>query len=212
MKGRFLPLPAAYILLACLLISVFFSCKSDGDIQDADLSEAETSAVDTNAAETEPPDYASLLPEEYGYLYTDLPQVIINTGGAEIGWPYLPASLTVVEYIDGRIRIVDDDNGQIKIRGNTTASTEKKSFSIRFEEKHSLIGMDSGKRWVLQASVFDKSLMRCKLVCDFFSETPAALCVAGRILRSLAQRRIPRLISFDGAGCGGQRAGRYQLA
>ena len=37
--------------------------------------------------------------------------------------------------------------------------------------------MDSGKRWILQASVLT-SRMRCKLVCDF-SVSAAALCVAG---------------------------------
>jgi hypothetical protein len=165
MKGRFLLIPALCFLIAFLLLSFLFSC-SGGEPRET-LPETETAADTTDVPETEPPDYAALLPEEYKYLYIDVPQVIVDTGGAEIGWNELAASLTVVEYNDGRVRIIDEDNGTIRIRGNTTASTEKKNFSIRFEDKHSLIGMDSGKRWILQASVFDKSLMRCKLVCDF---------------------------------------------
>ena len=80
MKGRFLLIPAVCFLIASLLLSFLFSC-SGGEPRET-LPETETAADNTDVPETEPPDYAALLPEEYKYLYTDVPQVIVDTGGA----------------------------------------------------------------------------------------------------------------------------------
>ena len=57
--------------------------------------------------------------------------------------------------------------GTIKLRGNSTANAQKKSYNISFDSKQELIpGCNSGKKWCLLANAFDKSMMRNKLAMD----------------------------------------------
>ena len=151
------------LFLTCL---VLLSCSESAPPEDVET-EGETVPETAEPAVLTPEDYAGLLPEEYSYLYTDIPQVIIESDGRPDTADYLPASITVVEYKDGKVDITKEENGEIRVRGNTSSATPKQQYGIRFPEKISLLGMDAGKRWVLNGSVFDKSLMRSKLVCDF---------------------------------------------
>lgn len=57
--------------------------------------------------------------------------------------------------------------GNIKVRGNSTALTEKKPYNISFNEATDLFGMGKAKKWSLLANAFDKSLIRNKLAMDF---------------------------------------------
>lgn len=51
-------------------------------------------------------------------------------------------------------------SAQIKLRGNTTLWTPKKSFKIKFNEKQNVLGMGSDKEWALLANYFDPTYLR----------------------------------------------------
>ena len=59
------------------------------------------------------------------------------------------------------------NTGTIKVRGNSTALTEKKPYNISFSKKTDLFGMGEAKKWSLLANAFDKTLVRNKLAMDF---------------------------------------------
>ena len=67
------------------------------------------------------------------------------------------------------------DGGQeehiiVKVRGNSTAMTAKKSFTFKFDKKKELYGMGKGKKWVLLANPFDPTLLRNYIAFDFAQE------------------------------------------
>ncbi|MBO5797034.1 MAG: CotH kinase family protein [Clostridia bacterium] len=51
-------------------------------------------------------------------------------------------------------------DGKVKGRGNTSWNQEKKSFTIKFNEKRKLLDMDNSKDWVLVAGHEDFTLLR----------------------------------------------------
>ena len=58
----------------------------------------------------------------------------------------------------------NEDDGEesvgIRLRGNSTMGYEKKPYRIKFEEKHSLLGLEENKSWVLLADYIDQSNIR----------------------------------------------------
>ena len=65
---------------------------------------------------------------------------------------YVSATITVGEGIN--------EDGKIKVRGNSTAVASKKPYTIKFSQKQDVFGMGSAKKWVLLANCFDPTLMR----------------------------------------------------
>ncbi|MBQ1538758.1 MAG: CotH kinase family protein, partial [Ruminococcus sp.] len=69
-------------------------------------------------------------------------------------------------YVIADIKVVDkngsvvEGNGQVKVRGNTTAKGEKKPFTVKFEKKKNVAGMGGNKKWALLADNFDPTLLR----------------------------------------------------
>lgn len=47
-----------------------------------------------------------------------------------------------------------------RVRGNVTQQMPKKSFAVKLDKKHSVLGMPAHKRWVLLANWKDRTLMR----------------------------------------------------
>ena len=121
---------------------------------------------------------------------TGLPVVVINqsgsgdfskkyNGGVEIFGSNIGGTL-VNEFVnfmirgkdtewvtDDQIRIYKPDgtldcsvNGGARLRGNTTQVYPKKPFALKFNEKKSVLGMPSHKRWVLLANWLDHSMIR----------------------------------------------------
>ena len=75
-------------------------------------------------------------------------------------------------YTDARFWV---NNGEeehviVKVRGNSTAMTSKKSFTFKFDAKKELFGMGKGKKWVLLANPFDPTLLRNYVAFDFAQE------------------------------------------
>ena len=66
----------------------------------------------------------------------------------------------------------EDIGASIRVRGNSTAVTEKKPFRIKFDKKRNMLGLNGGskcKSWCLMADYYDYSLMRNSLsfrMCD----------------------------------------------
>lgn len=65
--------------------------------------------------------------------------------------------------IEGLGDAVNEVPARIKTRGNTSKKLAKKSYTIKFNEKLSLYGLDAGKKWNLLATAYEKSLLRTPL-------------------------------------------------
>lgn len=160
-----------FISALFLVLTLLFSCSSVQS-ESAETTEAETAAADTTnetiretAAETEKAEFDGEIPEEYSFINTDVPQIII-TCDDNLRREYSPASITVITFESDELDILSDEDCQIRIRGNSSSSTAKLSFNIKFSEKQPLLSMGSGKKWSLLANPFDKTLIRCKLISD----------------------------------------------
>lgn len=60
----------------------------------------------------------------------------------------------------------EDVTASIRVRGNSTAVTEKKPFRLKFDKKRNMLGLNDGakcKSWCLMADYYDYSLMRNSL-------------------------------------------------
>tara|TARA_B100000809_G_C15128050_1_gene527139 strand:+ start:322 stop:1587 length:1266 start_codon:yes stop_codon:yes gene_type:complete len=79
-------------------------------------------------------------------------------------------NLSFGEYIPAKISTTNakQQNFKIKYRGNSSAGYDKKSFSIKFQEKVAFKQLDSSYKWKLNADYIDKTLMRNKLSYDLF--------------------------------------------
>jgi hypothetical protein len=63
--------------------------------------------------------------------------------------------------------------GEVRIHGATSQGYPKKSYALTLESPAPLLGMSSGRHWVLNASYIDRSLMRHKLGYDLFRSLSA---------------------------------------
>jgi len=119
-----------------------------------------------------------------------LPLIFIETGGVEIpgkteysedGTGYYTAAADGAETISAHMNVVDNGAGYnnhwsdepsistaitIHVRGNSSRSFEKSSYSIRLTDENGLnnpqplLGMDAHHEWVLHGPYLDKSLIR----------------------------------------------------
>ena len=96
------------------------------------------------------------------HLFTGVPVVYIDTEGQA---PIASKD----EYIDGRITIIANGQGEenvsgadieIRGRGNTTWKMSKKPYRFRFSERTEVLGMPEHKVWILLANFSDKTLLR----------------------------------------------------
>lgn len=93
--------------------------------------------------------------------YTKLPTVYISTQSGE-----KITDKTVWQ--EGKIKILMPDGKEelsetrlkIKGRGNSTWTEKKKSYSIKLETEHEILGMKNHKSWVLCANYLDRSMIR----------------------------------------------------
>lgn len=64
---------------------------------------------------------------------------------------------------DGSL-MYDGGLSYVKLRGNTSSVLPKKNYSLKLENSANLYGMGKAKRWVLQGSYRDKTLIRNQIV------------------------------------------------
>ena len=98
--------------------------------------------------------------EEYYYQPTNLPFIIINTEESLDPYDkenYIACTITIIK--DNKIILTQ--KAVIKLRGNSTARLEKKSYRIKFDTKQNILDLPSKARsWALIANHSDKTLMR----------------------------------------------------
>lgn len=122
---------------------------------------SEASVPESTAGETSEPTQPQTQPTEPEP--TDPPKEELLTGDI-----YITTSAPLsAEYSEAQVRVEWPDGGipeqtvRIKHRGNLSLTyADKKSYNIKFDEKVSFLGMESGKKWCLLACHFDKSLLR----------------------------------------------------
>ncbi len=101
---------------------------------------------------------------------TDVPKVIITTTDEIIKDDYVTATIKVLDEIGGNYATIEDTASEIKIRGNSTSSADKKPYNIKFSSKTDVLGMGKNKKWCLLANCYDKTLLRNITVFDFANE------------------------------------------
>lgn len=86
----------------------------------------------------------------------ELPVISVNTGGVAVdSRSYVDMTLSLAGVKDG----LQDVGGEIRLRGNSTMRLEKKPYRIRLYQKHSLMGLEKAKSWVLLADYLDPSTL-----------------------------------------------------
>ena len=73
---------------------------------------------------------------------------------------YVP---TQVVFVGNNGQVVNDVNGKIKVRGNSTADAEKKPYNFKFDKAQDLFGFGESKKWSLLAECLDPTMLRNKL-------------------------------------------------
>lgn len=97
--------------------------------------------------------------------YTGLPTVVIETEDGEDISSRTEYKKTSIEIRSNNSSFVDfgkDEIGEasIKGRGNSSWGQQKNSYTLKLKNKQSLFGLPKGKKWVLIANHFDKTLLR----------------------------------------------------
>lgn len=115
-----------------------------------------TESVETEEVTEEPTEEV----DEIEKLASVAPQIgTIKITSSWIGDEYVDAVVSI-DGIDGISEAVSEMSMRIKQRGNTSKYHPKKSYNMKFEDKISLFGLDSGKKWSLLAMASDKALLR----------------------------------------------------
>lgn len=101
-----------------------------------------------------------------------LPVIYINTddgGSITTKETYVHASMLIQGNTTYNSGNTDLYNGGIEIkgRGSSTFTRDKKPYKIKLESKTDLLGMGKNKNWVLLANDIDHTLIRNKLTYDF---------------------------------------------
>ena len=100
--------------------------------------------------------------KNYTILLFNIPVVLINTEGnvpIENREDWLPAKLRIV-HEEGNLFERDI---QVKGRGNGSWSREKKAYSIKFDNKESVLGLPKSKRWAMLGNASDWTKLRTAL-------------------------------------------------
>ena len=96
-----------------------------------------------------------------------MPILRIDTtyGGDVTSKDYYKTCVVTLENCSDPMRF-SDISASIRVRGNSTAVTEKKPFRLKFDKKRNMLGLNDGakcKSWCLMADYYDYSLMRNSL-------------------------------------------------
>ncbi|MBO4983455.1 MAG: leucine-rich repeat protein [Clostridia bacterium] len=98
------------------------------------------------------------------YMVYDVPVVFIN---ADIFTQDYNAATVIIAYMgdDGKTKIeAIDYNGQVKIRGRSSASHSKTPYNFKFNSKIDLFGMGAGKKYCLLSNQNDTTLIKNALM------------------------------------------------
>lgn len=94
------------------------------------------------------------------HINTGLPVIeIITDDGTDVMDKETWKSGVLKLYKDEDTSVISDSI-KIKGRGNVSFQFPKKSFTLKFDNKQSVLGMRKHKRWVFQANYHDRTLLR----------------------------------------------------
>lgn len=112
---------------------------------------------------------------------TDVPKVIISTSES-LSRDYIDCTIEIIDEEGGTHETVYDSKSEIKIRGNSTSSGEKKPFNIKFSGKTDVLGMGKNKKWCLLANCYERTLIRNQTVFDFADSIGLAYTPSYRVV------------------------------
>ncbi len=150
------------IFLAGIVLLLAFFCQGCNNSASSNQGNTESSedlsteSIDTEESTEQVQDEPELLPVEAP------PIGAIRIWTTTIGDEYVDAVVSV-DGIEGNCDEIWKETARVKIRGNTSRYLSKKSYNIKFDEKKSLFGLDSGKKWNLLATAYEKSLLRAPI-------------------------------------------------
>ena len=120
--------------------------------------------------------------DDYKYPYTGIPRIVIETekrqaiDNREIE---IPATLQVWGECGAESDVMELT---IKGRGNSTWGYPKKPYTIKFNEKQTLLGMPAAKKWVMLANYRDRTLMRNAVAFELAKRTSLAWTPSGQFV------------------------------
>ena len=92
---------------------------------------------------------------------TNISKIYIETiGGDRVHRSSYHGCRIVVYDPSGKSQFIDDPNGEIKVRGNSTSSGAKQPYNIKFESKQNVLGLGNARKWYLLANMYDKTQLR----------------------------------------------------
>ena len=104
----------------------------------------------------------------------NLPALYLDTESGSLAYLYEDKENregAAMEIVDSKGKVdFYEDLKYIKGHGNNTWEGEKRPFQIALEEPASLLGMDSGKKWILFANSLDPSYIRNRIAYDLAEE------------------------------------------
>ena len=122
--------------------------------------------------------------ESFGWMGTGLPTVVLDTPD------YTPITSKTVWQEGAFFAIFRPDGtldcrGRLSIKGRGNSSWTqfpKKSYSLKLEEKSSVLGMPRHKRWCLLANWMDRTLIRNAVAFEIARRTALAWTPSGRFV------------------------------
>ena len=158
-----------YILLILALLSCLLAgCHGDPPPEDtrpdtAIPRETQPPAESDTAAVTHPEANTEAEPETFPAVELpfvcptdELPILSVNTNGTAVdSKTYVDMTMTLANVADPLVEV----GGSIRLRGNSTYKFPKKPYRIKLDQKHSLLGLDKAKSWVLLADWLDPSAL-----------------------------------------------------
>ena len=111
---------------------------------------------------------------------------------------YVPCTIQLLDP-SGEYEEITDENGKIKVRGNSTSAGAKKPYNIKFSSSQRPLGLGKGKKFCLLANLYDKTLIRNRLSYDFGGRR-MPLYTADGVCRRVSEQPFSRQLSDD-AGC-----------
>ena len=151
------------ILLLAALICLSAGCHGNTDPPadtappTEDAAPADTTETPATEPDTPPEDTAPEITLPFPVHSEELPVISIDTKGAAVTSrsKYVDMTMTLTGAEDNLL----DVGGEIRLRGNSTYGYEKKPYRIRLYQKHSLMGLEKAKSWVLLADYLDPSTL-----------------------------------------------------
>lgn len=162
------------LLSMCFLLVFLASCGNtvrDDDASDgiSDNDNTSSEAVGDSSA----PDESSVQEEKSDQYddpkYNGVAKLYITVKNTVTKEEYVPCTIQLLDP-SGEYEEITDENGKIKVRGNSTSAGAKKPYNVKFSSSQRPLGLGKGKKFCLLANLYDKTLIRNRLSYDFASE------------------------------------------